>query len=49
MIERQFAHLPRRRLHKPLFTEADRHTPQPRHRLDIFLAGIIIDMDTLAL
>ncbi|MNE01922.1 hypothetical protein D3C80_943770 [compost metagenome] len=44
----QLLHLLRRRFHQPLFTETERHRPEPRHRLDIALAAAVGHIDAFA-
>ena len=44
----QAAHLPGGRSDEARLAEPDRDAPQPRHGLDIFLAGVVVDVDPAA-
>ena len=48
VIEGQRAHLAVRRLGEALVPEAERDAPEPGHPLDIFLAGLVPDIDPVA-
>ena len=48
VIEGERAHLAVRRLGEALVAEAERDAPEPRHPLDIFLAGLVPDIDAVA-
>src|SRR6185437_3317236 len=45
VIEGEAPHLLRRGLDEALLAEAQRRTPEARHRLDILLAGLVFDAD----
>src|ERR1700751_264668 len=49
MIVREFLQLPGRRLDEAFLAKAERGTPQAREPLDIFLAGLVVDVDAFAL
>ena len=49
VVEGQLAHLLRGRFNQPLFAKSNGDAPKTRHRLDIFLAHIVIDIDALTL
>ena len=48
VVEGELPHLRGRRLHQPLILEAEAGAPEAGHRLDIFLALVVIDADALA-
>ena len=48
MIVGQLAHLLGGGAHQPFLAEADRHAPQARQPLDVFLALIVVDVDAFA-
>src|SRR5215469_3786936 len=48
MRKGKLAHLRRRSLHELLIAVAERRAPEPRHALDIGLAGCVVDEHALA-
>ena len=48
VIERQFRHLLRRRLHEPWLGESHGDTPEARHRLDVACTASVDDIHALA-
>ncbi|ESX70026.1 hypothetical protein X759_22775 [Mesorhizobium sp. LSHC420B00] len=49
VIVRQLRHLPYRRIDQPPLRKTDRDAPKPGHRLDIAVAGEVLDIDAVAL
>src|SRR3546814_5849519 len=48
MVVGKLAHLARRRLDQTLLAEAERGAPQAGEAFDVFLAGVVVDVDALA-